>query len=103
MKVVRFFPESDMRNGHAGLFSIAKKAGVDMRTLGPGEYVIFVNNQKNKVKMFAGHQVMAYLRLDKGTLDLRTIAHIPNYFEGGEIKYEKALLKVLEKEFKTEI
>lgn len=96
--VVRFFPDSDLRGGHDNLGKKALKAGLNLKTLGQGEYVIFVNRVQNKLKMFAGSSdLLAYLKLPKGRLDLRTIALIPSYFDGREIKYEAALRKVLEK------
>lgn len=99
-KIIRYFPDTNISNSHKGLSSIAEKVGIDTTQLGAGEYLIFVNRAQNAVKMFAQGNVLAYLRV-KGKLDLRTIAKLPTYFDGGEIRYQTALREVLEEDFKS--
>lgn len=97
--IIRYFPESDLRKGHIGLAIIAKREGVDVKSLGHGEYLIFANRAQNRVKLYAGGNVIAYLKLDKGRIDPRTISLIPRYFTGHKIRYDDALREVLGKEF----
>lgn len=99
-KIIRFFPEVDMRNGHDGLRKLARKEGVNVDALGAGEYVIFLNRSKRMVKMFASGNIIAFLKMaDNKKLDPRTIALIPRYFNGSKINYDAALEAVLNKEF----
>lgn len=97
-KIVRFFPEVDMRNGHDGLRALARKEGVNVDSLGAGEYALFLNRSQRMVKMFASGNVIAFLKHSK-KLDPRTIALIPRYFNGAKINYNAALEAVLKKEF----
>lgn len=99
MRIVRYFPDADMRNGHDGLFKLAKKNGVDIRTIGNEEFVVFVNRRKNHVKMAAPGNVIAHYKSYEGKIDPRVIQHLPNAFNGGKIDYDRAMLKVLRSEF----
>lgn len=96
-RIIRYFPDTDLRSGHDGLAKIAREKKIDVRSLGAGEYLVFTNSAKNKVKVFTGGNVIAYLK-SKTKIDMRTIALIPKYFNGGEIRYDQALEKVLRKD-----
>lgn len=98
-KIIRYFANTFMGNGHNGLSAIAKKEGLDLSNLHKGEFVIFVNSKNTALKMFAPGNVVAHLKMPgNGRLDLRTIALIPKFFNGTEIKYDKALEMLLRKE-----
>lgn len=102
-RVVRFFPETDLRNGHEGLGQIAKKQNVKVSTLGKGEYVLFTNKRLTGCKLFAPGNIVAYLKMPDNTrIDPRTIALIPRFFDGSKINYDAALTEVLKKEFKIQ-
>jgi hypothetical protein len=96
-KIIRYFSNSDLRSGHLGLAKIARNYKVDPRGLGAGEYLVFVNRAKTKVKVYTGGNIIAFLS-SKTRIDLRTIALIPKYFDGGEIKYSQALEEVIKKD-----
>lgn len=97
--IMRVFLNADLRAGHDGLSKLAKDNGVRTDQLEPGNYVIFINSKRNKLKMYAANQVIAYLRLkDNRSLDLRTIKHLPRVFNGKTINYDLALSTVLEAE-----
>lgn len=98
-KLVFYCPDADLRMGYDGLTSVARKAGVDLSNLPLGHYAAFVNRAQNKVKLCTQNDVTAYLRLRKGRLDPRVIQHLPNYFNGGEIAYDKAMAKMLRQQF----
>lgn len=101
-KVVRAFLGTDLRCTHLGLAEIAKKNKIDVGKLEPGEYLLFINNEKTKLKLFAANHVVAYLRLpDNQKLDMRTISLIPQAFKAsGRIDYDGALKEVLVEAFK---
>lgn len=97
-KLVRYFPDADLRQGYDGLYKAAKKEGVNMLELPKGHFVAFVNRHKNKVKLCAQNDVLAYLR-SKSKIDPRVIRHLPEYFDGGTIDYDKAVEKMLRTSF----
>ena len=101
-KVVRIFLDADLRCQHKGLASAAKKESVDVRKLPIGEHVMFINRKRNKLKMYSAGEIVAYLRLPKGVLDLRALGRIPEVYGSNlEIKYAKSLEEMIRKEFSS--
>lgn len=97
-RLIRYFANTNLGNGHKGLSEIALKEDVDVNNLTRGEYVIFTNTRKNAVKMFAPGGVIAHFKVPGGArLDLRTIASLPKFFNGSEIRYSEALKHTIEK------
>ena len=97
-QIKRVFLNVSMINRFDGLCKIAKDSGVSVATMGPKDYLIFVNSEKDKVAMLVGaqtpgqRQTMAYTRLEKGRkIDLNTIRVLPRTFDGKSLNYEKAL------------
>lgn len=95
-RVVRCFLDVDLRLGHLGLALVSSKKGVRIETLSQGEFVMFLNRDQNKLKLYAANNVIAYLRLPRGHIDLRTIQMIPSSFHGGKIDYPYAVRKMLD-------
>jgi hypothetical protein len=97
-RVLQIFLNADLRNGHEGLAELAKERGIDVTKLLPGQYVVFVNAGKDKLKLYAAANVLAYLKLTGGQkFDLRVIAFIPKAFNGsGKLDYDKALKDAVE-------
>lgn len=96
-KILRVFLGADLRCSHDGLNEIAKSNGIEVGTLTPGNFVIFINSKKNMLKLYAANNVIAFLKLKSGTIDLRTIAKIPEAFKAsGKIDYDSALKKIIE-------
>ncbi len=96
-KIIRYFPDTDLRNAHAGLALIAKKYKVDVEDLTPGEFVVFINTKHTVLKMYASSGVIAHLKMKQGhKINPKTIAMIPRYFNGSTIKYDDALREVIE-------
>lgn len=93
-RILQVFFDVDLRNGHEGLREIAKKAKVDVENLKEGEFLIFLNTRKDKVKVYASNDVYAYYRSPTGRIQLEAIRHIPNAFNGTSINMEKALTAV---------
>lgn len=103
-KIVRYFSNIDLRNGHDGLASIAKKAGIFVSELETGEFALFVNRKQTALKMYTQGLLIAHLRLPNGRrINPKTIAMLPNFFNGSEIRYNKALEAVLQKEFPKDL
>lgn len=96
--ILRCFVNVNMAQGHDGLASLAKKYEIDVKKLSPGEYVVFINSARDRVKVYAASNVIAYQRLPHGRLDLRAIAEIPRVFKAsGKISYDDALKEFLVK------
>ncbi len=97
-RILRAFFNSDLRCGHEGLAKMAKDQEVDVMRLEPGQFVIFVNHAKDRLKLFTSNNIIAYLKLVKGqVLDMRTIALIPKAFQAkGSIDYDAALKEVIQ-------
>lgn len=97
MRVVRIFFNADFRCQHDGLYKVAKAKKVDIFNLREHEAVVFINNARNKVKMFTSSGVLAYLRLEgSNKVDAATIAEIPRAFSGNiKVAYNRALQKTL--------
>lgn len=100
-KIVRYFSDVHLGNAHAGLFRLASKEGINMKAIGSGEYVVFVNRAQTAFKMFAQGNVIAHYKNPANRrIDPKTIVELPRYFNGGAINYDAALKKVIEREFK---
>ena len=97
MRVVRVFFDVSMSNGHLGLSKIARDHKIQIEKLPQHEFVVFVNRPKTSIKMYAPGNVIAHYRGSR-RIDMRTIQHLPNVFAGGNLNYDKAIAKVLEKE-----
>jgi hypothetical protein len=94
-KLVRYVPDADLRQGYTGL---NKK--VPMSKLKQGEFVAFVNRARNKIKLCTQNDLVAYLRMPRGTkIDPRVIQYLPTAFNGTEIDYDKAMEASLRKSF----
>lgn len=89
--ILRCFVNADLRNGHQGLAAMAKKDRISVDQLEAGQYLVFINTAKNKMKVYTANNIVAYLRLNRGRIDLATISKIPQSFQGGDIHYDDAL------------
>lgn len=95
-QVLQVFLDSDLRAGHIGLSKKARQAGHSTDSLDPGQFLVFVNTKRNRMKVYAARQIIAYIQTPKGEhVDLRTIQHIPNVFRGGQVDYSKAIKEVV--------
>lgn len=93
----RVFLGSDLRCSHKGLGAVAKKAGVSVDELKPGEYYIFVNNAKTQFKMVTTYgTTLAHFKMPNSqVIDLRAVKYLPTFFSGNQINYLGALKEVL--------
>jgi hypothetical protein len=96
-KILQCFLNVNMQNGHDGLADICKTNGIKVKEIEPGSYVVFINTARDKLKLYAAGQVLAYLRLEKGQkLNMQVIKELPRVFDGRQINYDLALKKVIE-------
>ncbi len=96
-KILQVFLGADLRNGHEGLALTAKQEKIDVAALAPGEFVIFINTKQDKLKLYTASNIVAYLKLPEGKIDLRVIQMIPKAFKAsGKIDYDKHLKEIIE-------
>lgn len=99
-RVLQVFLNADLRCSHDGLREIAKKGGLDVKELQPGQYIVFLNAAKDRLKLYASGNVVAYMKQpDGGKIDPRMIAELPRAFNGTTINYEAAIKDALVKVF----
>ena len=97
-RVIRIFLNTDMRLQHRGLIQTAGSKKVDIRNLGHGDHVVFVNKKMTRMKIFSENNLISYIFKQKG-IALETIQEIANVFDGSSIDYTKALTAALRKKF----
>lgn len=94
-----------MVNRIDGLRKIATEAGFNPKKMKNGDYMFFINGKKDKIAALVGSPqgtdseggVMCYYRLGAGrTVDMTTIRYIPQFFDGKNLNYDKALNKAVE-------
>lgn len=96
--LVRIFLNTHMCYQHDGLKVLAQKESCNLDKLKDGEHVIFINRACDRMKFYSAGNVISYLRLDKGKIDLNTLSIIPNLFSETKdirLSYSQALRKVL--------
>lgn len=79
-RVIRFFPDTNLRNGHKGLTDLALSQGLKLDDLAWGEFVIFMNKRQTDLKMFSNGGLLAHLKMPNGArIDFRVISLIPRF------------------------
>lgn len=101
-KIVRYFKDTDLRQGHQGLAKIARAEDIDTRFLGQGEYLLFVNRAQTAFKMLAHEKILVHYRNGTQRLHPGTFALLPRYFDGRQINYDAALSEALRRDFRIQ-
>lgn len=104
-RLIRIVFGADFRKGHPGLSDQAKKLGLKLNDLEPGEFVLFINNRKNGVKFFAGSgQMLAYFKMPGNRqINTKVLKILPRYFNGTALNYDGALKELIEQEIRGEL
>lgn len=98
--IISHFPDTDMRNSHAGLTAIAKAARKDPAKLQKGDFLLFTNTRLTCGKLFASAEIIVHIRPISGKIDPATIKHFPKYFNGSSLDYKGALKARINKYWK---
>ena len=95
--VMHVFPNVSMSNGHDGLRGVAKKVGkLDVDDLKLGQFALFVNRPFTACKLFAANNVLVHYKHPQNhCLDYKALKLLPEFFDGQDIGYTKALRQVL--------
>lgn len=97
--VLRLFLDADLHSQHDGLSKLAKKDGIDLQTLKPGEHVVFINVAKNKIKIFSSDKVLSYYKNGNRQIRVDIIDQMVKTFGGNaSVYYTRALREKLKKE-----
>lgn len=94
-KVIHVFQNVDMRNQHDGLTALALKKKINLKALPPGEHVVFINANVNKIKVYSPDGtpdgVLSYKRKTDGVINLGMIEELPRCMgSDGKFNLEKA-------------
>lgn len=89
--IVSFFPDTDLRCGHAGLTNLALSAKRNPSALKPGQFLVFVNRQQTAIKILATSDMLAHYKSPSGRVNLTAVTLLPKYFNGGSFNYSAAL------------
>lgn len=98
-RIVAAIANVHMGLGHEGLALIAKKFNINFKKLQDGELVLFINRNKDKLKVMGPQQqVLGYIRMPDGRkFPLDAIQWLPQTFSGsGEINLEAAIEKSIQ-------
>lgn len=84
-RIAQVILDVDLRNSHDGLMEVARKRGVSLSDLKPGQYLVFVNLQRDRFKIFAPAPngrgaIIVYYRAYQGRVDRQAIETIPQAF-----------------------
>lgn len=95
-QIARVFINVSMANGHKGLAEIAKAHKIRIEKLEPGQFVLFINRARTKLKALASNDVLSYVNKDE-RLTLEAIQYIPAAFGlKGRFSYDEALRMAIE-------
>lgn len=93
-RIVLAMSNVSMALGHDGLRTLASKHGLELDTLQPGDLALFMNTQRDKLKMIGAKGiVLGYLRMPKGQkMPLEAVQYIPRAFASdGSVSLDKAI------------
>lgn len=94
MRIARVFLNVSMIQGHDGLVKIVRS--FKLKGLTKDDLIVFINRKRNRCKILSGSDVVAYLRLPKGLIDLNAIQYIPQSLGAlGQLHYDEGLKKSL--------
>lgn len=99
--IVRYFPQTNFKNGHQGLGEICKKHNINVLRLEPNELVVFTNKALTAIKIFAPGYTVVHTKMPDGAgkLDMRVIEEIPKIFKDGKIDYAQGVRELIVKQF----
>lgn len=82
MRIIGYFPDTDLRCGWRGLTEFAKKKGFNAENLRNGEFLAFTNATGKSCKLLGVDDVVTYLPSNGEQLSIDDISGIGNYFAG---------------------
>ena len=99
MRIVRYFPETDMRMTQPGLRRIAIRNNLNPDNIPLGEFLLFVNRKQTMFKMLTQNNVLVSYKSRRGKIHPGVFALIPRYFDGREFNYDRALREAVLADF----
>ena len=97
--IMHVYPNICMSNGHEGLAAVAQKTNkVNVTNLKVGEFCLFVNRAFTACKLFGSNNVLLHYKHPQNhCLDYKALRLLPEFYDGQNIGYSKALRQVLKK------
>lgn len=93
-KIILAVSNVSMNLGHDGLNKIAGKFGVEFENLQPGDCALFLNTQRDKLKIVGAKGiVLGYLKMPKGQrMPLEAVQYVSQAFSSdGTVNLDKAI------------
>lgn len=97
-RIIRYFPNSDLRAAHQGLSKAARENGVDLNKINIGEFLLFVNRKQTMFKMLTQSGMLVSYRSEH-RLNPGIFVLVPKYFSGSTFNYTGALREALTRDF----
>ena len=95
-RVLHFIFDVSMSNGHHGLKLLAQKEKINVDTLMPGQFVLFLNKAFTACKLFAANNVVLHYKTPHNrALNVHALKLLPHFYDGTDIGYDRALKQVL--------
>lgn len=94
-RLLRVILNADLRNGHEGLAEVAKDHKLSISKLMPGEFILFLNTDRTKAKLYGAEGVLSYVRSPSGRLNMQVLSRFSHAFLAGKIGYDDGLKTVL--------
>lgn len=93
--IARVFLDVHMGMNFDGLSRLMIKEKLDIRKLGKGDFVIFLNRKCTAFKILAGNSYLVYYKNKNRKIPLEAIQYLPASFGGDEFEFNKAVEKSL--------
>lgn len=61
-RIIRFFPDTDLRSGHRGLRAAAIQHKIDPNELKSGQFIAFSNKKQTDMKIYAPGNVLLHVK-----------------------------------------
>lgn len=100
-KVVHFFGDVSMTNGHDGLTAIADAKRVDVDNLKPGEYVAFINVSFTAMKLLCANGILVYWRQPSHrALFKEAVTTLPRFMYGEDVSFTNEVKAAIARQYK---
>lgn len=102
-RVIHFFGNVSMTNGHDGLAEIAH-GKVDIDSLKPGEFVAFINKSFTAMKLLTGCGVLLHWRQPSHrTLYKVVVDTLPHFLSGEDIGYSREVQQAIARYYRKHL
>ncbi len=102
-RVVHFFGNVSMTNGHEGLAAIAAEK-VDVDNLKPGEFVAFINKSFSAMKLLCAHGVLIHWRQPSHkALYTEVVDTLPRFLSGMDVGFSREVTAAISRYYRRHL